>query len=1223
MIDTGSTRSFISPKLVEKYFTDYKFEEPFEVISTHARSTHSEAIYIPLLKTFRSTLRHKFFIYDVDKRYDGLIGSDLLKQLGATINMDHQVLQTPDTCIPIIYTPPHEICLEPRTETRVKIPTNLQNGTAIVDFLCFGEGVRMPTALVTCVDSFAHTVIQNTTDKIVHLKFSEPIKVTKFDNEECLVNCTPMEIDEVAPREIDDMLKQNLCKLRLEHTNNEERHCIQQLCYEYRDIFYCENIPLSFTNQVKHQIRTKNEDPIYIRPYRHPPVQNEEIQRQVDKLLKDNVITESHSPWSAPVHLVPKKMDATGERKFRMVIDYRRLNEITTDDRYPLPNITELFDKLGKSTYFSTIDLASGYHQIEMEKADRHKTAFTTQSGHYEFTRMPFGLKTAPATFQRTMDNVLRGLSGIHCMVYLDDIICYSNSLQDHLEKLRKIFDRLRETNLKVTLDKCEFLRKEVLYLGHVITKDGLKPNDDKIKAVLDFPIPKTPTEIKSFLGLVGYYRKFIKDFSKITQPLTSCLKKRNKVEITPQYINAFEKCKELLVNAPLLQFPDFSKPFILTTDASNYAVGAVLSQGPVGSDRPIAYASRTLNEAEKRYSTIEKELLAIVWATKHFRPYLYGRKFIIYTDHRPLAWLNSFKEPNSKLTRWKLRLSEFNFEVIYKKGRQNTNADALSRIKLNVLDKDNISMDVNLDQENSIPIIELSSDSEKTLSIPTNRPRSPFSIPSPTSSTITGSEGKETIASVTAHSADDIDTVGIPILKEAVDTKQNQILVYSWNRNEISVKNLSNKKQSILEVHLPLDAPNLIKEFLKTHIKPKKKYFLYFDEKQHRIQFTQATISLFQKDTVKLFECTERVIYVEDENEQREIVLKYHQGKTCHRGIKETITHLRRTYFWNNMNETVASIINACEACKKLKYDRKPFKPELQLTQTQNRPFEEIFIDLFSIEGKSFLTIIDAFSKLGQAFEIPNKSTPEVVRALIKYFSIYGVPGKISSDPGSEFNNVLMRETLDFYKIRLHIGTPHNPTSMGLIERFHSTILEIYRLAKYEHKITDAATVMTYAVMSYNQTIHSTTGLTPFEVVFGHTDANSTFNVKFEQQYHQKLISDHAKRTKYLYKYLTDHMINKKEKIIQKRGGETDFNIDCGDTVFVKGINNRRSKDKPRFEKVRVAGDISRNIVPVIAKRDRFSKVPIKDVKRPPQVSPPATGRGPHDPGPSTSASQ
>lgn len=713
--------------------------------------------------------------------------------------MKNSVLRTKTTDIPILYNPYSQIVIPPRSEKRVKVPTMLRNGEAILNFLQFFPGVRMPDAVVNCIDSFATTVIQNTTDSEMKITFTKPFKVTKLDSSPETINCNSLN----PVYNLDQILEENLSKLRLDHLNLEEKTLIIDLCTEYKDIFYCENVPLSFTNQVKHKIRTSNEDHIYIRPYRQPMSQNLEIQKQVDKLLENKVITESHSPWSAPVHLVPKKLDASGEQKYRMVIDYRRLNEITIDDKYPLPNITDLFDRLGKACYFTTIDLASGYHQIEVNKDDQPKTAFTTQAGHFEFKRMPFGLKTAPATFQRAMDNVLRGLrglQGIHCLVYLDDIIIYSTSLQEHIVKLRKIFDRLRQTNLKVTLDKCEFLKKEVLYLGHTITKDGLKPNDDKIKAVLQFPLPKTPTEIKSFLGLVGYYRKFIKDFSKITQPLKNCLKKKNKVTITKEFVDAFEKCKELLTNAPLLQYPDFEKPFLLTTDASNFALGAVLSQGPAGSDKPIAFASRTLNDAETRYSAIEKELLAIVWACKHFRPYLYGKKFTILSDHRPLVWLNSIKEPGSRLTRWRLRLAEYDYEIKYKPGKQNCNADALSRIKLNALD--DTSMAVNIGKQASSKSINVSAEEDNLDRTP--RPRSPYSIRSTDSETLTASEGADRSIIETIHSGENTDTSGIPILNEAIDTKPNQILIYKWFKQDLSVKDLSRPKQKVFEVHLP-----------------------------------------------------------------------------------------------------------------------------------------------------------------------------------------------------------------------------------------------------------------------------------------------------------------------------------------------------------------------------------------------------------------------------------
>lgn len=272
--------------------------------------------------------------------------------------------------------------------------------------------------------------------------------------------------------------------------NNEERREIERLCYNYRDIFYSEEIPLTFTHQVKHKLRLTDDTPIFVRNYRLAPKQKQEIDKQISSLLAQNIIQESSSPWSCPVHIVPKKIDATGEQKWRLVIDYRRLNEKTIEDKYPLPNINDILDRLGRAQYFTTLDLASGYHQVEMSPDDIEKTAFSTERGHYEFLRMPFGLKNAPSMFQRLMDSVLRGLNNV--LTYLDDVIIFSTSLQEHVDKCRQVFERFRQHNLKIQLNKSEFLQKQVKFLGHTLTDEGLRPNADKIAAVQRFPLPKT-----------------------------------------------------------------------------------------------------------------------------------------------------------------------------------------------------------------------------------------------------------------------------------------------------------------------------------------------------------------------------------------------------------------------------------------------------------------------------------------------------------------------------------------------------------------------------------------------------------------------------------------------------------------------------------------------------------------------------------------------------------
>lgn len=320
--------------------------------------------------------------------------------------------------------------------------------------------------------------------------------------------------------------------------------------------------------------------------------------------------------------------------------------------RYPLPNITDILDQLGSAKYFSVFDLASGFHQIPMAIEDAQKTAFSTPFGHYEYKRMPFGLKNAPATFQRLMDKVLTGLQGTELFVYLDDIVICASSLTEHAQKFNKLAERLRRANLKLQPDKCEFLRKEVTYLGHVISESGVKTDPKKIEAVKQFPRPRNAKNIKQFQGLAGYYRRFINNFSHAAKPLTSLLKKDKAFDWREPQEEAFLKLRNHLCEEPLLIHPDFTKPFILTTDASAYAIGGILSQGEIGKDKPIAYASRLLNNAEQNYATIEKESLAIVYCTNHFRPYLYGNQFTILTDHKPLQWLHSIKDPTSRLIR-------------------------------------------------------------------------------------------------------------------------------------------------------------------------------------------------------------------------------------------------------------------------------------------------------------------------------------------------------------------------------------------------------------------------------------------------------------------------------------------------------------------------------------------------------------------------------------------
>lgn len=530
-----------------------------------------------------------------------------------------------------------------------------------------------------------------------------PLINTDSDNRTVSVDLDsiPLELcsfEEISPPTTQTKVNSQFSKqLRLNHLNTEEKSKLIKVLSKHQDTFYQEGSDLSFTNVIKHRIRTTEELPCFTKSYRYPFCHKEEVQNQISKMLEQGIVRPSTSPWASPIWIVPKKEDASGHRKWRLVIDYRKLNLKTIDDRYPIPNFTEILDKLGRCQYFTTLDLASGFHQIEVHPEDVQKTAFSVEHGLYEFVRMPFGLKNAPATFQRVMDHVLKDLIGVCCLVYMDDIIIFSSSLQEHLINLSRVLKALERVNLKVQLDKSEFLKKEVAFLGHIVTDEGVKPNPNKIETIKKWPIPANQKELKGFLGLLGYYRKFIRDFAKNTKPLTAQLRNGEKVEHTAPFLKTFEVCKNLLTSSDVLRYPDFSLPFISTTDASNFALGAVLSQGTVGKDRPVVYASRTLTKSEDDYSAIEKELLAIDWATKYFRPYLFGRKFTLYTDHQPLTYALNLKTPNSKLVKWRLRLSEFNFDVEYKPGKQNVVADAWSRIP-----SENVELNINEEMSES-----------------------------------------------------------------------------------------------------------------------------------------------------------------------------------------------------------------------------------------------------------------------------------------------------------------------------------------------------------------------------------------------------------------------------------------------------------------------------------------------------------------------------------------
>ncbi|POM59836.1 putative Transposase [Phytophthora palmivora] len=431
-----------------------------------------------------------------------------------------------------------------------------------------------------------------------------------------------------------------------------------------------------------HHIDTGTTAPVMLKRRRQAQAEDAVVEENVVKMLQAGVIEEGNGAWGFPVVLVRKK-----DGEVRFCVDYRALNRVTKKDVYPLPRIDETLDALGGAPLFTTLDLKAGYWQIEVAPDDRDKTAFTTKKGLYRFIRMPFGLMNAPSTFQRMMNNVLRGLIWTMCLVYLDDIVIFTRGrIERHVVQVATVLERLARAGLTLKLKKCTFAAESMEYLGHVLSADGVRPVDRLIMAVAEFPRPRNPVEIKRFVHLAGYYRKFVEAFGSIMAPLTRLLKKDVESCWSVEQQFAFERVKAALTSKPLLIYPNFAKLFRLVTDASKVGLGACLMQDQGRGWQPIAYASKINSEAESKYSITELECLAVVWAVKLFRPYVYGRKFEIVTDHAALKWLMTRTELAGRLHRWSLTLQEYEFEILYRGGTTNVVADALSRAPVAVL---------------------------------------------------------------------------------------------------------------------------------------------------------------------------------------------------------------------------------------------------------------------------------------------------------------------------------------------------------------------------------------------------------------------------------------------------------------------------------------------------------------------------------------------------------
>lgn len=477
--------------------------------------------------------------------------------------------------------------------------------------------------------------------------------------------------------------------IRDRNTLNNEQNCrLENTIDLFKNLSWHNGSKLGRTNRIIHKIDTGDAEPVKQRQHPMSPYMLQYLHKELDQMLELGVVRPSSSPWSSPVLLVKK---SNGE--MRLCFDGRRLNSLTKRDAYPLPQVESILAKLSGACFLSSIDMKSAFWQIPLDESSCEKCAFSIpQRGLFEFTVMAFGLCNAAQTQQRLMDSVLGHELEDYVFVYLDDIIIATPTFEKHIEILMKVYRRLEEANLTINFEKCKFCLSSLKYLGFIVDQNGLRTDPDKVTAMLNFPRPETVTQLKRFIGMCGYYRRFLKDFSTLTAPITALMKgkrKTQKLVWNNEAEQCFLKIKEVLVTAPILANPDYAKTFSIHCDASTIGLGCMLTQqDDEGKEVVIAYASRTLNVHERNYTVTELELAAVIFGIEKFRPYVEGVKFRVITDHYSLLWLYNLKSPSPRLGRWAVRLSQFNFEVIHKKGILNVVPDGLSRapIEVNIL---------------------------------------------------------------------------------------------------------------------------------------------------------------------------------------------------------------------------------------------------------------------------------------------------------------------------------------------------------------------------------------------------------------------------------------------------------------------------------------------------------------------------------------------------------
>jgi len=835
-----------------------------------------------------------------------------------------------------------------------------------------------------------------------------------------------------------------------------------------------EENPNTFVNELKigdpvpgveHHIELTTDQPIAMKLRRYSPKEEAQIKQAVDELKKLHILRPSKSPYCAQA-LVVAKHDGSP----RLVINFQALNAVTKKDKFPLPVIPDIIREIGDAKYYTTLDLASGFFQFKMREEDMEKTAFSINGEHLEYTRMPMGLTNSPATMQRAMTKIMTGLLHKGVQVFVDDILIYSKTWEEHIALLTDVVNRLRANNLQVKLKKCSFAKDEVKYLGYIIGHGAKRPDPDKVQAIREMPAPQNAKDLRSFLGMVGFYREFIKDLGTMTVPLNALLKKNVTFSWGEEQQQAFQKIKDRLADQIMLEIPAKDGHYEVHTDASTTGIGAVLVQRDKhGVRHIIECASKALGPAQSKQGIPALECYAIMWALRKFRPYLHGTHFTVITDHFGLKFLQTKENPSATLQRWWWELYDFDFDVIYRKGENNI-ADSFSRL---------ISKK-QLEEENAKDWQELE-DMGILMALSTKN----FIAEKILSKKI---EGKTTYYLVKWQGYSPKDATW-----ETKYSVRNNKLVRDFERLwQEKQRKLQDERDSTVVNNIGKDELHQLQEQ-----DPWCRHIMQIIDKKEQPENPYETRDANQcliKDSLLFHKSTvqgeERLQIVIPETLRNRVISLIHSSIIgAHMGVSRTVERIGRIFWWRSMKQNIKDFVRACPICNERKGDphQAPLAPEPRV----DRPFFRIGIDYMELPvsskgNKYIFVVIDHATKFVEALACDNQRADTAANFIFSnVICRYGAPQEILSDRGQAFTGEVMTILSKLCGISQKFTAGYHPQTNGLTERFNRTIQEV--LSKFVNSAqTNWDDLLQPAVFAYNTSIHSSTGYTPFEMVHG-----------------------------------------------------------------------------------------------------------------------------------------